>query len=224
MRKRALAFVLCVVMCLTLAIPAVAVESDPVFTGPYAELKASIYQQLKAQNKLEHFELHLAALIPQENETASVRRYTKSWNAPNGGELCYTYDWTYRNEKGYVANSTTYMAPEETNDYLANKFGTIGELITAVTGIAVGQLTEKISMFAFLGDITPFFTVISIAGLAENALVRKSIEDANRYSKLSVVYDSISEGSSNVLIGWDTHPTVTLDWPDAYNVSFHYTK
>ena len=69
--------------------------------------------------------------------------------------VSYTYDWTYRNEKGYVANSTTYMAPEETNDYLANKFGTIGELITAVTGIAVGQLTEKISMFAFLGDITP---------------------------------------------------------------------
>ncbi|BAK99923.1 hypothetical protein OBV_27250 [Oscillibacter valericigenes Sjm18-20] len=46
-------------------------------------------------------------------------------------------------------------------------------------------------------------------------------DDVNRYSKLSVVYDSISGGSSKVLLGWDTHPFVSLNWPGAYNVSFN---
>lgn len=207
-------------MCLTLAVPALAVESDPVFAGPYAELKTSIYQQLKAQHKLEHFELQLAALLPQENNTVRASRNTQSWYAPNGGVLCYMYDYTYRGENGYVATSTTYMAPTNTNAYLANDYGTVGSLISSITGIAVGKLATSIAMFEFLGGITPFFTAVSIAGLAQAALVRKSIEDANRYSKLCVVYDSISGGYSKVLIGWDTHPTVTLDWPSAYNVSF----
>jgi hypothetical protein len=221
MKKKIMSLALALVMCLTLAVPAFAVESDPVFTGPYAELKTSIYQQLKAQHKLEHFELQLAALLPQENKTTRAVSSTQSWYAPNGGELCYMYDYTYRGENGYVATSTTYMAPTDTNACLANKYGTVGSVISAATGIAVGKLSKKIAMFEFLGDITPAFTTLSVIGILNDRLVRKSIDDADRYSKLCVVYDSISGGYSKVLVGWDTHPTVTLNWPSAYNVSFN---
>lgn len=40
---------------------AVKAEDDP-----YADIKASIYRQLKEQNALQHYELHVAALIPHE--------------------------------------------------------------------------------------------------------------------------------------------------------------
>lgn len=221
MKKKMMSLALAMVMCMSLCVPAFAVESDPIFTGPYAELKTSIYQQLKAQNKLDHFELQLAALLPQENKTTRASRNTQSWYAPNGGELCYMYDYTYRGEKGYVAASATYMAPNDTNAYLANDFGTVGSLVSGVTGIAVDQISKKIDMFEFLGDISPYFTTLSIVGLAQNALERKSIDDADGYSKLCVVYDSISDEYSKVIVGWDTHPYVTLDWPSAYNVSFN---
>lgn len=223
MKKKLTALFLAVVMCMTMSVPAFAVESDPVFTGPYAELKTSIYQQLKAQNKLEHFELHLAALNLEESETASVYSTSEDlgpWNAPSGGVLCYTYDWTYRGEDGYVANTITYMTPNETYAYLADDYGTLGKLISAITGIAVGELAEKIEMFAFLKDITPIFVTLDIIGLAEDVFVRASIDNADDYSKLSVVYDSISGQETKVLIGWDTHPTVTLNRTDAKHVSF----
>ena len=227
MKKKLTARLLAVVMCMTLCIPAFATESDPVFTGPYAELKASVYQQLKAQNKLEHFELHLAALNLVEDETASV--YSTSadamtWNAPNGGVLTYAYDWTYRGESGYVATTTTYMNVAQTNAYRSNKHESLFKLIEAVTGIAIDKLAEKISLFESMKkEVLAIYSTLNIIGLAEDALVEASINDADGYSKLSAVYDSISDGYSKVLIGWDTHPTVTLDWPDAYNVSFNYS-
>jgi hypothetical protein len=62
--------------------------------------------------------------------------------------------------------------------------------------------------------------IIQIRKLIETLSDSNIKDDANRYSKLSVVYDSISGGYSKVLVGWDTHPTVTLNWPSAYNVSF----
>lgn len=197
-------------------------SKTPVFTGPYADIKATVYHQLKEQGMLEHFELQLAALIPQESETASPYRYTNSWNAPNGGVLCYTYDWTYRGEDGYVACCRIYMDQNDTNAYLAGDFGSVGDLISAVADIGVSTLASKIPMFSFLGTLSSIFAAAEVVSLLEDIIARNSINNADGYAKLSVVYDSISGGYSKVLLGWDTHPTVTLDWPDAYNVSFDY--
>lgn len=210
--KKLFAMILAAAMCLSLCVPALALESTPTFTGPYAELKTSIYRQLEAQNKLEHFDLQLAAIIPQELGTSAKSRSATTWNAPNGGVLCYTYDWTYRDEDGYVENVTTYMTPSVTNAYLADDFGTLYALIAGVVSNGLSGLST----------ISPFITTVGIIGLAEDWLVKQSINNADRYGKLSVVYDSISGGTSTVLVGWDTHPTASLNWPSAYDVSFTF--
>lgn len=219
MRKKLLSFIMCIVLCLGYSLPSFAAESDPVFTGPYAEIKASIYQQLKAQGKLEHFELQVAALIPDDNEIVSTYREAESWVAPNGGVLTYTYDWTYRGEDGYVANCVTHMTPSQTNEYLGGSFGNIGALIKELTGLGVSQLS-RIPMFEFLAGITPVFATFSIIDGINDTLVRASIDNADGYGKVSVVYDSISDGYSKVICGWDTHAIVTLDYPGAYYVDF----
>lgn len=215
--KKFISLVLSCTIVLSLCIPAFAAENDPVFTGPYADLKTSIYRQLKAQNKLDHFELQLAALLPQEASTQSTSRVTRSWNAPKGGVLCYTYDWTYRGESGYVAVSATYMDPNASNAYFGGSYGTVGALIEAIAGVAV----DNIPMFAFMGSFGKFFAAIGIAQAAQDLASRKSVESAGGYGRLSVVYDSISGGESVVLLGWSDHPTVTLDWDGAYNISFN---
>lgn len=218
--KKFISLVLSCAIVLSLCIPAFASETDPVFTGPYADLKTSIYRQLKAQNKLDHFELQLAALLPQEASTQSTSRVTRSWNAPKGGVLCYTYDWTYRGESGYVAVSATYMDPNASNAYFAGAYGTVGALIEALAGIVV----DKIPMFAYLEEFGILFAIISVAPAAENLTYRENVRAAGGYGRLSVVYDSISGGESVVLLGWNDHPTVTLDWDGAYNISFNRSK
>lgn len=218
--KKFISLVLSCAMVLSLCIPAFAAETDPVFTGPYADLKTSIYQQLKAQNKLDHFELQLAAVLPQEVSTQSTSRVTRSWNAPKGGVLCYTYDWTYRGESGYVAVSATYMDPNASNAYFAGAYGTVGALIEAIAGPVIG----KIPMLQFMGDLSPIFITIGIAQAIQDLAVREHVRAAGGYGRLSVVYDSISGGESVVLLGWNDHPTITLDWDGAYNISFNRSK
>lgn len=214
--KKFISLVLSCAIVLSLCIPAFAAETDPVFTGPYADLKTSIYQQLKAQNKLDHFELQLAALLPQEASTQSTSRTTRNWNAPNGGLLSYTYDWTYRGETGYVQSCTTYMNKADTTAYLDGYGDVYADLLEQVLGVKKELLSKELSYVNALIFIT------KLATYAQRALSKSAIADANGYGKVSVVYDSISGGTSTVAYGWDTYPLVKLDWPDAYDVSFKF--
>ncbi len=229
MKKRIMSILLVVVMCVTMCIPSFASESDPVFTGPYAELKTSIYQQLKEQDKLEHFDLHLAALgLEESKSTMNISRSvnSQSWNASGGGVLSYTYDWTYRGESGYVTNTITYMTPTMTDDYRLGDYSSLGELISEAAGVAFSSTTSR-NIFPALQrlynkSISLFneYTAFSIIGLMEDALVEQYVNNADGYGKLSAVYDSISDSRSKVLVGWDAHPTVTLSRSDAYDVKF----
>lgn len=231
MKKKIIAILLVMTLCMTMCIPSFASESDsvsdPVFTGSYAELKASVYQQLKEQDKLEHFELHLEALGIGETETAmdnSRSVNSQSWNAPNGGVLSYTYDWTYRGESGYATNVISYMTPAMTDAYRLGDYHSLGEMIVGITGYVYSQLQKQIPALKSLFTINPgiygAFIAIDIANLIEGAISESYINQADGYGKLSAVYDSISDASSKVLVGWDSHPTVTLNRSDAYNVSF----
>lgn len=223
MKKKILSLFLCLAMCLPLSVPAFAAESEPVFTGPYAEMKTSIYRQLKAQDMLEHFDIYLSALIPSETETNSVSRASRTWTSSSGGVLCYNYDMTYHGDTGYAAVSISHMNVARTNEYLAGKFVDAGALISSLTGIAISKLSSKIAMFSFLGSaVTSTFTAISIIEAANDILAKESIEDADGYSMLTVAYDSISGKKSTILLGWDDHPTITLNQTSAYNVSFNY--
>ena len=214
--KKFISLVLSCAIVLSLCIPAFAAETDPVFTGPYADLKTSIYRQLKAQNKLDHFELQLAALLPQEASTQSTSRTTRNWNAPNGGLLTYTYDWTYRGETGYVQSCTTYMNKAYTTAYMDGFGDDFGDLIEKVIKI------KKALQGKVLDHIEAAILIAQLIQPAERFFSRNAIADANGYGKVSVVYDSISGGTSTVAYGWDTYPLVKLDWPDAYDVSFKF--
>ena len=152
--KKFISLVLSCAIVLSLCIPAFAAETDPVFTGPYADLKTSIYRQLKAQNKLDHFELQLAALLPQETSTQSTSRTTRNWNAPNGGLLSYTYDWTYRGETGYVQSCTTYMNKADTTAYLDGYGDVYADLLEQVLGVKKELLSKELSYVNALIFIT----------------------------------------------------------------------
>ncbi len=133
----------------------------------------------------------------------------RTWNAPDGGVLRYSYDWTYRGESGYVDVNATYMDKETTNAFLANSYGTYGALVMGILGAVLGKTVAG-----------PYFTGLSIYQAANDSLTRYYIGEANGYGKVSAVYDSISGGSSVVVVGWDTYPTVELNRDDAYDISF----
>ena len=212
MKKKLTALFLAMVMCMTMSAPAFAVETM-VEDDPYAELKASIYRQLEAQNALHHYEIHVAALIPQESNVAPMSVTAGPWNAPDGGVLTYSYDWTYRDESGYVENEISYMDKNATLAYQAGEYGTWSALLFAVLGVAAGDTI-----------FNPILGAMSIGDAGQTVASRLSIDAADGYGKVSVAYDSISGAESEVAVGWDTYPTVTLNWSSAYDISFQYAQ
>ena len=151
---------------------------------------------------------------------------SQSWNAPGGGVLAYTYDWTYRGESGYVSIAIAYMTPAMTNEYRLGNYESVGELISEVADITYNSssLRNKFPalqrLYSMSSSLFNSFIAFEIIGLLEDILVEHYIEEADGYGKLSTVYDSISDCRSKVLVGWDSHPTVTLSRSDAYDVQF----
>lgn len=195
----------------TACVPAAfAAQSQP--DDPYAELKESVYRQLEAQGALQHYELHLAELIPQEDGISPMSTSSRSWRAPKGGILCYTYDWTYRNEDGYVDSVQTYLDHAATTELLNGKLNTADNLL----GLFYPNPFDGIPI---LGQ---FWSILSYTDFAMNMMARNSINQAGGYARISTVYDSISESGSTIITGWDSYPVATLNRDDAYNVTFVY--
>lgn len=206
--KRMVAMVVCVAMFLAcISVVAAAKVEDP-----YADIKASIYQQLEMQNALHHYEIHVAELIPDESQIQLMNTNNQSWDAPNGGTLFYSYDWTYRGEDGYVDVESIYYDEAGTNKFLAGEYSVWRELVE----FSIGQyLAYKLGNTIMAG--------VSVIGILEAGMVRSSIEAAGNHAKVSNVYDSISGTCSTVAIGWDSYSTVTLNRSDAYDVHFEYS-
>ncbi|MCU6790458.1 Uncharacterised protein [uncultured Butyricicoccus sp.] len=173
---------------------------------PYAELKESVYNQLKAQNALGHYEFHIAALIPEESSIYASQ--AQRWYAPSGGVLSYQYDLKYQLDEGYVQNVVTFCDKEDTLKLMAGEFGTIKSVVLAVLGVVPEYIFSKLLLSA------------GIAQAYLDAYARKDIEDAGGYGKCSVIYDSISGGTSTVIAGWHTYPYAELNYSSAYDVSF----
>lgn len=204
--KRLLSFSLCLVSIISLSPTAFAQSAS---VDPYVELRLSIYRQLEAQGTLylyEHFE---NMFIPQN--TTAITRNTQNWYAPNGGVLHYKYDWTYRDESGYVESTATYMDINTTNQYLADQFSTLKELLSFIFGAIIKNDTLQL-LIAIYGGCT----------LIEDIYSRESIRKAGGYGRVGVVYDSISGVTSTVVVGWETYPMVTLNCDSAYNISAPY--
>lgn len=207
--KRLISIIVVVSVAMTFVTNGTAVD----VVDPYAEIKAAIYQQLKAQNALHHYEIHVAEIVPDNSKVMLANAATQSWNAPNGGALKYKYDWTYRDEEGYVYTETSYLDENGTDKLLAEEFGTWAELV----GFGIGVATAK-------HWISPLVSGLSLLGIIEDIAIRTSIDNAGGYARVSVVYDSISCTTSTVTIGWDTHPTIFLVRGDAYDIEFEYAN
>lgn len=208
--KKLLSVMLSLAVFTTCVPAAFAMQAQP--DDPYAELKEAIYRQLEAQGALQHYELHLAALIPQEDGISPMSTSSRSWRAPNGGILCYTYDWTYRNEKGYVDSVQTYLDYAATTDLLNGELNTVDNLLSLF-------YPNPLDGIPILGQ---FWDIIGYTNFAMNMMARNSINQAGGYARISTVYDSISGGSSTTIVGWESYPTATLNRDDAYNVTFVY--
>ena len=91
---------------------------------------------------------------------------------------------------------------------MAGNFGTIRAVIIGVLGFVPEYVFSKL---------------LAAAGLAsayQDYYARKSVEEAGGYARCSVIYDSISGGTSTVISGWDTRPYAELDYSSAYDVRF----
>ena len=118
------------------------------------------------------------------------------------------------------------MTPAMTDDYRLGDYSSLGALISEAAGVAFSSSTLRNTfpalqrLYSKSASLFNAYTAFSIIGLMEDALVEQYVNNADGYGKLSAVYDSISDSRSKVLVGWDSHPTITLSRSDAYDVKF----
>lgn len=201
--KKLVAMCLSVVMGITMGVPALAAEIEPLETMTQLEYKAAIraeiMRQLEEQDAEHLYEAFEAVFLPESN--GEQTRSSHSYYAPDGGYLYYTVPYTYRGEDGEYSYGIVHLDHEATNILMTSLDHTLttATFLLETYGNALGNVVT--------GTAWWLFSIGQIGLNVSNNLVQQ----AGGVARIVTVEGSVDNSCATVVAGWNDCPYMVLE-------------